>query len=285
LWFERLSDGASAPGTGGIDSDLRNLRNPAGLLSIAIFTLLGAIAVSCGGSSNPGGNGGPYIVAGDWRANFSPEIGNTVSAVGAINSAGLGALFDTSGNIVQLPIITGATSFSGNLITYALNGSPFAGGTYIITETAQGNVSSATSITGTFTGSSAGSFSVSPFSPVSGSVVPVSGTMNGKITGFSDTLLLTFSSDGTFTGGDFAGPGSTCNVNGKLTQDGTNNVFDVTYNNASGSCFTDTQTGIAFESATDYFNVNGGADANYLYMVLLTSTLTQVRPYVIILYK
>jgi hypothetical protein len=194
-------------------------------------------------------------------------------------------MFDTSGNIVRLPTITGASTFSGNLIAYAVNGTFFNGTDVTLTDTAQGSVNSGTSIAGSFSGSPSGTFSADSFSPLGGSVVPVSGTMNGKITGFSSTLLLTFAPDGSFAGGEFSGPGSTCNVQGTLEQEGTSNVFDVTYNSVSGSCIANTQTGIAFESKTDYFNVNGGADANYLYLILLTSTLPQVRPYVAIIYQ
>ncbi|MBZ5681491.1 MAG: hypothetical protein LAO24_15430 [Acidobacteriia bacterium] len=261
-------------------------RNSVLVLSFVFLTLLGAMTISCGGSyGSGGGNTGPYNVVGNWQATFSANVGATTVGYGAIDSSGLGAVFDTSGNIVQLPTITGAKSFSGNLTAYAVNGTFFTGGAVSVTDTAQGNVSSATSITGAFTGSPSGTFSAAPFSPLSGSVVAISGAMNGKITGFVDTLQLTFSSNGSFTGADFAGPGSTCNVNGTLTQEGTNNVFDVTYNEGPGSCSPNTQTGIAFESKTDYFNVNGGADATYLYMILLTSTAAQVRPYVVIIYQ
>jgi len=255
------------------------------LLSFVFLTLLGAMTISCGSSGSGSKDTGPFNVVGNWQANFSADVGATTTGYGAIDSSGLGAFFDTSGNIVQLPSITGAKSFSGNLTAYAVNGTFFPGGTVIVTDTAQGNVNSATSISGTFTGSPSGSFSVAPFSPLGGSAVPLSGAFNGKIIGFADTLTFTFSLGGSFTGGDFAGPGSTCNLNGTLTQQGTNNVFDITYNSASGSCTPDTQTGIAFESKTDYFNVNGGASANYLHVILLTSTLTQVRPYVVVIYQ
>jgi hypothetical protein len=256
------------------------------LLCLASLSLVGEITLSCGSSSGSGGgNKGPYNVAGNWQTSFSPAFGATTTSYGAITSSGLGAMFDTSGNIVQLPTITGANAFSGNLTAYAVNGTFFTGGTVILTNPAQGNVNSATSIAGSFAGSPSGTFSAASFSPLSGSVVPVSGTLNGKITGFATTVLLTLASDGSFTGGEFSGPGSTCNVQGTLTQEGTRNLFDVTYNTVSGNCLADTQTGIAFESKTDYFNVNGGADSVYLYVILLTSTLPQVRPYVIIIYQ
>jgi hypothetical protein len=249
------------------------------------LTLLCAMTTNCGSSG--GGNDGPFNVVGDWQANFSANVGATATGYGAINSSGLAAFFDGSGNIVELPTVTGASAFSGNLTAYAVNPTFFPNGSAVVTDTTQGKVNSATSITGAFTGSgtASGTFSVAPDSPLSGSVVPVLGVMNGKIIGFSDTLRLTFSSNGSFTGGDFAGPGSTCNVNGTLTQEGTNNVFDITYAGVSGDCTPFTLTGIAFESKTDYFNVNGGVDATYLYAIMLTSTVANVRPSVIVLYQ
>jgi hypothetical protein len=256
-------------------------------LSFIFLALLGVVTMSCGGSSGSGGgNNGPYNVVGDWQVNFSAGVGATTFGYGAIDSSGLGAFFDTSGNIVQLPMITGAKSFSGNLTAYAVNGTFFSNGTAVATDTAQGNVNSATSIAGTFTGNPSGTFSVAPYAALGGSAVAISGTMNGKITGFVDTLSLTFAPNGTFTGADFPNPQSPgCDVNGTLAQQGTSNVFDVTYNEGPGNCLSNTQTGIAFESTTDYFNVNGGADATYLYLILLTSQLTQVHPYVVIIYQ
>lgn len=259
------------------------------VLSFALLTSLCAITTGCGGSSGSGGgNGGPLNVVGDWQVNFSPNIGATGSAHGAINSSGLSAFFDDSGNIVKLPTITGASSFSGSLTAYAVNGSVFPDGSTVVTDTAQGNVNSTTSITGTFSGGGnpSGTFSAGPFSPLSGSTVAISGAMNGKITGFIDTLNLTFSPNGSFTGVDFPNPQVPgCDVNGTLTQEGTSNVFDIAYNLGPGNCTAVSLTGIAFESKTDYFNVNGGADATYLYAIMLTSTEMSVHPYVVIIYQ
>lgn len=199
----------------------------------------------------------------------------------------MAVLFYGPANIVQLPTVTGGSSFSGNLTAHAVNPTLFSNGSAVATETAQGSVNSATSIRGSFTGNGtpAGTFSAVPYAPLSASVVPVSGTLNGKIIGFADALQLTFSSNGRFTGGDFGPGGSVCNVNGTLTQEGTHNVFDVTYSNTSGSCMPDIDTGIAFESTTDYFNLNGAKDAVYLYGIMLTSTRPQVRPSVYVTYQ
>lgn len=253
------------------------------LLPFVALTLLFAIT-SCGGSSSSGGgNGGPFDVTGNWQASFSPAFGATGSAFGLITSSGLGAFFDRSGNIVKLPTVTGAQSFAGNLTTYAVNGTFFSGGAVVLTDTAQGTVNSGSSIMGTFTGTPSGTFSLAPFSPSGGSVVVPTGALNGKITGFSDVLTFNFASNGSFTGVDGSNPG--CSVNGTAAQEGTSNIFDVTYSQGPGNCAPATLTGVAFESTTDYFNVNGGADSTYLYMIMLTSTLPQIRPYVVIVYQ
>ena len=214
-------------------------------------------------------------------------IGASTSGFGAIDSAGLAAFLDTSGNIFQLPTISGVSSFSGNLNAYALNASPFPGGVYSITDAAQGTVTSATNVNGTFTGSSSGTFTVSPYSPITGSYVPLSGTYQAKFLGFSDVVSFTFATNGTFTGSDDPSiqiPG--CGFTGNLTQQGSSNVFDISYITvASNSCIPNTETGIAFQSQTDYFNINNGADATYFYVIMLTSTVQSVRPYVIVIYQ
>lgn len=155
-----------------------------------------------------------------------------------------------------------------------------------VNDTAQGNVNSATSITGTLTGTPSGTFTVAPYSPLSGSPVTLSGAMKGNIKGFIDALSLTFSSNGSFTGTDSYDPQLPgCEVNGTLTQQGTSNIFDITYKLGPGDCSSVALTGIAFESNTDYFSFNGGAATTYLYAILLTSTSTQVRPYVVVVYQ
>ena len=98
-------------------------RTLAAPLSLALLALLGVVLIACGSSSN--GGGGPYNVVGDWQANFSAPVGATTIGYGAIDSAGLAAFLDTSGNIVKMPTLTGAATFSGNLTAYAVNGTTF----------------------------------------------------------------------------------------------------------------------------------------------------------------
>src|SRR5579864_7116282 len=254
-----------------------------------IVIVLACLALSCGSSTSGGGqHQGSYNVVGNWQVGFSATVGATNAGMGAIDSAGLAAFFDTGGNIFQLPTITGASSFSGNLNAYAENASPFPGGVYSVTDSAQGTVTSATTIGGTFTASGTpGTFNLVPFSPLSGANVPLSGAYNAKFLGFSDVVNFNFASDGTFTGSDDPSiqiPG--CGFNGTLTQQGSSNVFDMTYSTmASNSCIATNETGIGFQSKTDYFNVNNGADATYFYVMMLTSTWPSVRPYVIVIYQ
>lgn len=244
--------------------------------------------LSCGSSNSTTKNQGPYNVVGDWQVGFSAVVGVSTSGYGAIDSAGVAAFFDNSGNMYQLPTITGSSSFSGNLNAYAVNAYPFTGGVYVITDPAQGTVTSASAIGGTFTTSSgSGTFSVSPFSPITGSYAPLSGAYNAKYLGFSDVVDFTFGANGSFTGTDAPNiQASGCGFNGTLTQQGSNNVFDISYTTiASNSCIASTNTGIAFQSKSDYFNVNGGADASYFYAIMLTSTLQNSRPYVVVIYQ
>jgi len=66
--------------------------------------------------------------------------------------------------------------------------------------------------------------------------------------------------------------GDTCDVTGTFTQEGSNNVFDVSMTFTGASCvITGTQTGLGFESTTDYFTMNGSAAVTYLYADLLAT--------------
>jgi hypothetical protein len=53
------------------------------LLSLVSSSLLATLTLSCGSSSGPGGNTGPYNVVGTWQADFSANIGATASGIGA----------------------------------------------------------------------------------------------------------------------------------------------------------------------------------------------------------
>jgi hypothetical protein len=241
------------------------------LLSVVALAVFGVITITCGNSNSSTTNtactGGPYNVVGDWNGTFTGN--GTTSAIGAIDASGLAAFFDTSGDTALLPSITGACSFSGAETIYSsvINGGQAATGT------AQGNVNSATSITGAESiGGGSATFTLSPGAPLSVAPTALSGTMIGQVGGGGDLLNLAFTPSGTgnsmsFTGTDI---GTSCTVSGTFTQQGTSNVFDVSYSvSSSGSCAASTSSGIAFESSTDYFDVNGLQAVTYLYADVL----------------
>lgn len=258
------------------------------LLATIALAVLACVTINCGSSSSGGGQQGPFNVVGNWQVSFSSVVGASSSGLGVIDKAGVATFFDNGGNIFQLPTISGASSFSGNLNAYAVNSSPFSGGVYSITDSAQGTVTSASTVNGTFTTSaSSGTFALTQASPLSGGLTTPSGAYNAKVLGFSDVVSFNFGSNGTFTGSDNPNsqvPG--CGFTGAITQQGANNVFDISYTAAAtNSCAGYTDTGVAFQSSTDYFNVNNGADASYFYVIVLTSTAQNVRPYVIVIYQ
>jgi hypothetical protein len=265
-------------------------------LSLTAVSLIAwsALTIACGnssGSKSTGCNGGPYSVVGDWQITVNRSGGN-VSGYGAIDSTGLALFFDTSavsggtGDTLQLPIISGSCSFSGNLNAYAEPGSLPPGGTTLVTAPAQGNVTSATALNGSFNSNgTSGTFSATIFSPLTGTAVAVTGSKVGEVQGAINNqpilLPLTFSASGTGESMSFNGTDNlTCTLTGTFTQVGTANVFDVSMNfsNAgSGSCaLTGTFTGIGFESSSDYFGINGNKSETYLYADILASSNTFV---------
>jgi len=258
---------------------MKVLRKIAWFLPVACLVLIAAMTFSCGSSSitvNPSCTGGPYTVVGNWQMTVTPTGVNPATGYGAVDSAGLALFFDTSsstgsGETLELPTLTGACYFSGNIISYPAPSSTPTTAT-AITDSLQGNVASG-KITGIFSGVSAGTVSAVPFSPLSGAPTALSGARTGGIEGLTDILSLTFSpttgSSMTFTGTDT----SNCTISGTFTQVGTSNVFDVSYTVAGASpCVAATSTGIGFESNTDYFSLNNSAPGTYLYADLLEST-------------
>jgi len=252
------------------------------LFSFAALCMIGAMTISCGGSSsstvNKACTGGPFNVVGDWTFSAGGSSGP-----GVITSAGLAVFFQTSttvpapGDTVVLPTITGACSFSGNGTAY---GTPASGGGSA-SQTVTGNVNSATSISGNIGPTSTGeTFTLTPNPSLTGQVTALTGTMLAEIEGDTGaniwTLALTPSGTGssmTFTGPNI---GSTCTITGSFSQEGGNvstlNVFDFTVSFSGGGCpYTSTLTGAGFESSSDYFTLNGNATGTYLYGVSSSS--------------
>jgi hypothetical protein len=238
---------------------LRNI-----VLSLSLLCLLAicALTINCGGSSNSGGGkGGPYDVVGDWQITVSGGGGST-AGYGVINSSGQALFFDSIGETLQLPTITGASSFSGSLTVFEPGG-------LSATASAQGNVNSATSISGSISGNASGTFSASSYSPVT-SVPALTGAMNGK--SVSGVLVeLTLAPTGTNSSMSFTGSnGISCDVSGTFTQEETLNVFDVSMTFSGTGCPTPTTsaiTGLGFESSSDYFTF--GATGTCLYADML----------------
>jgi len=245
------------------------------LVSALSLALIGVATINCGSTSNSTikpCTGGPFNVVGDWNGTFTGSNGTT-TAVGAIDSSGLAAFFDSTGDTALLPAITGTCSFSGTETLYA----SFLNGGTTLTGTAQGNVNSTSSITGTETVNNAsGTFTLASSAPLSVAPTAFSGPgWIGQVGGGGDLLSLTFTPTGTGVGMTFTGIDITtnCTVSGAFTQQGTSNVFDIAYNiAASGTCTASTFKGIGFESSTDYFTVNGNQAGTYLYADIQTSS-------------
>jgi hypothetical protein len=261
------------------------LRKFALLLSFACLILLGVLTIGCGSpskSSSSACTGGPYNVAGNWDIGIGDDSPN-LSNVGVINSSGL-AVFYSVGvtysfgipqlipNVMVMPIITGACSFSGT-------GTDYVDGSSSIPFSMTGKVNSTTSISGMIQGSIGGTtqtnaYSIAPISPLSGSVVTLPSSMSGTIQGTAiDDLTLTFSSSGgnsnsmAVSGSDT----SSCTVSGTLDQEGSSNVFDVSIAISGSECPLTGLKGLGFESNSDVFNVNSGAAAVYMYVISSSS--------------
>jgi hypothetical protein len=262
------------------------------LLSFVSLVLIGAMTISCGSSSNSNNKtctGGPYKVVGPWQLSATNPSGS-LTAFGAIDSAGLALFFDNSlttgsGDTLQLPSITGACSFSGSLTAFPEPGGPSSG--QVVTDSAQGNVTPSSSITGTFSGNASGTFSATPISPID-AVTTVTGQMGGEVQGSLNGVPLLFSLNFTQSGSNNSAAFTTavvgerdCSVAGTFTEQGTSNVFDVSITFTGTQCgiAAGTLTGIGFESSSDYFNFTGGATGTYLYADILASSNTFVMEF------
>jgi hypothetical protein len=250
-------------------------------LSFICLALIAIMAASCGSSSNSGGSGactgGPYNVVGDWTLNVS-GTGGSSSGPGVINSSGLAVFFQTTtsspapGDTVVMPAITGTCSFSGTATAY---GTP-ASGDGSATQTVNGHVNSAISISGTL--SNGNSFSMTPVTPLTGSVTALSGTgWQGEVEGATQPIIwnIAITPTGSNNSMSFTGTSAACNITGTFNQEATGganpNVFDVTVTTIQGCPF-DNFTGIGFESSSDYFGMNGGAAGTYFYAVASVNT-------------
>jgi hypothetical protein len=254
------------------------------LLALAILVFIAGLSIGCGSSSNlimP--CTGSYNLVGPWQITVTTSSG-TVKGYGAIDSAGLALFFDnaqpaSTGDTLQMPTLTGACSFSGNVTEYSEPGGPRSG--VVLTDAVGGNVTSSTAISGTLTGSPTGTISVASFSPLTGAVTAVSGAKTGAVQGAFNgqpvLLALTFTPSGTSNNMNFATTNlAGCEANGTFTQQSTSNVFDVSITLMPTCPMTGTFTGVGFESSSDYFNLNGGNADTYLYADILNGSNTFV---------
>jgi hypothetical protein len=241
-------------------------------LSFVSLALIGAFSIGCGSSSkstNTACTGGPYNVVGDWQITVTASGTPAVTGYGAIDSAGQALFFDSSGDTLQMPALTGACSYTGSIIAYPEPNSGFS----TVTDSITGNVTSDSAITGTFSGTSSGTVSAATFAPLTGSATALSGPMIAEVEGGTDILTVTMTpatgNNMTFTGSDSFG----CTVSGTFTQVATSNVFDVSYTYSGGeTCAASTSTGIGFESNTDYFGFDGDAATTYFYADILATS-------------
>jgi len=270
------------------------LRKFVWFLALATLTVIGALALSCGSSSSPKPCTGTYNVVGNWQLTVTNTSSlGSLTEYGAIDSAGLALFFDntlpsTSGDSAELPVITGSCSFSGNVNAYPEPGGPNAGLT--VTDAAQGTITSATAISGSFTGTGnnpSGTFTGAAFTTLTGAVAALSGAKTGAVQGAINgqpvVLPLIFTPSGTNNSMAFstnAALSPNCSVSGSFTEVGTNDVFDVSMTFAStggaGCAMTGTFTGLGFESSSDYFDLNNKSAETYLYADVLASSNTFV---------
>jgi hypothetical protein len=245
------------------------LRKSVVFLSVLCVAATGAFMIGCGGSSStPAKCTGTFTVVGNWQGTLSGG-GTSDPLFGTIDSSGNATFFDSAADMIVLPGITGACSFSETLTAYT---SIASGGPGVNTVTATGNVTSDSAITASaVSNGQTTSFSFSSYVPEATLSVP-SGTVIAPIDGqFTDLLTLTFS--GTTTSMSFTGTsGGGCTINGTFTEETVSNVYDVTLAYSGGGTCTGTFTGSGFESSADLLSVNlGGPAGTYLYG-MMTST-------------
>ena len=257
-------------------------RSLALIVSFSLLVLAAVIISSCGSSGTHLGTtctGGPFNVVGDWQGSFSGG-GNTTNAVGVINSSGQALFFDDSaggtpgsGSVLAMPSITGTCSFSGTATAFGSFGLPNASGSV------QGNVNSATSISGSVSSSGGtGTFTLTSFSPLTDTPTSLAGARGGDIQGASAGLLpLTFTpgsgNNMTFTNDMALAPN--CSTSGTITQEGTTNIFDISIDfsgTAQGCPAPANISGLGFESNTDYFGATGTNPVPETYIYAISST-------------
>jgi hypothetical protein len=254
-------------------------------ICFASLLLIAVMTISCGSSSSatkPTCTGGPYDVAGVWSADLYISGVYPVKA-GVISQSGLALFFDNAGDENIMTGITGACSFSDNLILdIGLVNFGVGGNSYSFP--VQGNVQPGPVITGTVSDPSGPqSFVYTPFQPFtptalnsSMSVVDESSPIACLTTYCVQVQVVPSgtgnSADMTLSGTD----GFNCYVSGTFTQEGSNaanlNVFDVSLTFTGTGCqVAGTITGLGFESPADYFSFSDYPSGTFLYAMSANS--------------
>lgn len=246
------------------------LRKSVVVFSVLCIAATGAFMIGCGSSTPaPAKCTGTFTVVGDWQGTLSTS-GNSDDLFGVINSAGNATFFDSLADMIVVPGISGACSFSQTLTAYAstVPGPPATG-----TGTAAGNVTSDSAIAGSVAiNGTTSSFSFASYTPEASLSVPSGNTLASVQGQIVDNLILTFS--GTTTSMTFTGTDAlNCTFNGTFTEEAVSNVYDVTFAVSGTNCTAVSYTGSGFESSADLLGVGGGATGAYLYG-MMTSTST-----------
>lgn len=229
------------------------------------LVLSALVLTACGGGGGGSSNSGPTTanVQGTWSGSYSINGGpSNVAVTAAIVQGGYGFFYDSTGTVYVLPSLSGSTTLSGTLTAYAPHGMTFPNGQtqeqFSVTGTA-----SSTSISGTFSGNGeTGSFSLSPFTPFSGTPSIVAGQWQGYYAGSGGAISVTgtVTSNGSFTGNDALG----CALSGTITQVASVDLFTITLTSTGAGC-AGSLTGVGYESSADSFGLFGGAPGQYFY--------------------
>ncbi len=238
------------------------------LICFASLALIAMTTISCGSSSSspatkPTCTGGPYDVAGVWSTDLYISV-YPVEA-GVISQSGLALFFDNAGDENIMTGITGACSFSDNLILdIGLVNYPVGGNSYSFP--VQGNVQPGPVITGTVSDPSGPqSFVYTPFpqgiTPTAlNSSMTLIDTSAPSFNGASVQVQVVPSGTGNIADLTLSGTnGLDCSLTGTFKQEGSTaqnlNVFDVSLTFTGTTCpVTGTITGLGFESSVDYYN-------------------------------
>jgi|HubBroStandDraft_4_1064222.scaffolds.fasta_scaffold51183_2 hypothetical protein len=159
------------------------------LISLVCLGMICIATPNCGNSSQSSASKQRDVV-GNWQFTVSTNSGS-VLYLGGIDSQGTSLFFAPGvlgvgvvnptaffGDTWELPIITGASSFSGASTLYAATGTQLPSGGTSQTLSSQGTVISDSSVTLT---NSSGTFTLTSATPLTGAVKALSGVLTGDL--------------------------------------------------------------------------------------------------------